>query len=140
MIRKLRESDVKSRIYSAYSSKLGPNAAETEFEIVNARLWSNRFLLGFVGIGMIAIVAKSWPIGFLSIVSLGCNFLVVGRIFYLRHRFFVETSKYLKYPVNWRHPVRGVPTWRRKLSDEKLEQLDKAYREWCQSRGVDPHR
>jgi hypothetical protein len=58
------------------------------------------------------------------------------RMYILRHRYFRAVSATLGYRVTWRHPVRGVPNWRRPLRDDQLERLNNKYLAWCEERNI----
>jgi hypothetical protein len=127
---------VHSRILERMSDKVGVPAAEMEFQVFINRLWTSCAGLMILPFGALAKATGSWTFGGLAIASFGVMLALSVRYFVLRHRCYLVTSVALNYRINWRHPVRGVPNWRRPLSQEQLDKLNRQYAAWCETRGV----
>jgi hypothetical protein len=125
---------IHSRIIDLYAAKIGLPAAELEFKVFLNRLWMSG--AGGVALlaGILAEAAKSWVLGGISIASGLVMTAIFVRHLVLRHRFFGAITSTLKIRVDGRHPVRGLPNWRRQLSPERMKQLDEQYENWRQDR------
>ena len=132
----LRLSVIHSRINELYAVRVGSKAAELEYQAFINRFWLSGAEAFTVVFGVVAFSEKSW--GFVIIALLGTALMLtlLARSLILRHKFFQAISIELKFQVNSRHPVRGVPNWRRKLSVERTQQLDAQFNAWCESRGI----
>jgi len=129
---------VRKRIIDLLEPRVGLNGALLEFRVFQNQIWWA--LSGLVtAVGAIATAeTKEWSTGAIVIAGfLGMTTFVIRR-FVLRHRFFLAVSADLNTPVTWRHPVRGVPNWRRQLSDDRMKQLDAQYANWCRMHGIVP--
>ena len=129
-------SNVQRRINETMLTTVGHRAAQIEYQIFVNRLWISAWMLIALVIGAVADVAGSWPLGGLAIAVYLVAVMLTIRIFVLRHRFFEAASLDLGTKVTMRHPVRGYPNWRRRLSDEQLQRLNVQYETWCAKRGV----
>ena len=135
-----RFEGVEQRIHQALSAKIGEEAANLEFRVYVTDVWHAGTLLVLVTTAILSIALRNWVIGCLAIASCAWTIGVTIRRFQLRHRFFLAVSDFLDCPVSWRHPVHGLPNWRKNLSDEKLAQLEEKYDHWCIDRNLTPRR
>jgi len=127
-----------SRILASLGDKVGVEAAELEYQVFVDRLWiSGASLVTFVFIGT-AIKTQSWIFGGVAIALYVSMLALTVRMYIFRHRYFLAVSAALRYRVTWRHPVRGLPNWRRPLRDDQLERLNKKFLEWCAERNIVP--
>jgi hypothetical protein len=126
----------RSRIFELYAGKVGERAAELEYEFSVNRLWISNAGYLALALGLLAEIFQSWVFGGLSILAAVIMLGIQARGFILRHRFFRAVSVELNTRVNFRHPVRGLPNWRKRLSDEQLQELDSRFAAWCAKRGL----
>lgn len=124
------------RIHELYAGKVGERAAELEFEFSINRLWISAAGYLALALGLLAEIYQSWIFGGLSILAAIVMLGIQARGFILRHKFYKAISAELNTPVSFRHPVRGLPNWRRRLSDEQLKELDSRFAAWCVDRGL----
>ena len=132
----MKLDEIRSRIMELYASKIGAEAALLEFKVFEVRIRFYRWLRFAAFVWVLAVILRSWPIGFVAVAIFAVSQYYFYRTFYLRHLYFVAVSRELGVRVSWRHPVRGLPTWRRTLSNEKLAQLERSYRHWCDDRNL----
>jgi hypothetical protein len=118
---------IHSKILRLFTEKVGAVAAEMEYQVFVNRLWiSAAGLTTFICSGF-AVELKSWIFGGVAIGSYVLMIALGVRMFVLRHRYFEAASVALDFRVSFRHPVRGLPNWRRALSAEQMTRLDKQY-------------
>jgi hypothetical protein len=118
------------RILNILTPRIGSRAAEFEFRIfINRWIMSGLSLPTFICIGL-AVRWESWSFGGLAIFGY-CGMMVLWvRMFVLRHAYYLAITSFLGFPVNLRHPPRGVPNWRRALNEDQLAKLDAIYFHW----------
>jgi len=123
-----------SRIIKQLSPKVGAEAAEIAYSIVVNRLWIS--LMSLVSLAFIGLAIKlgDWLFGGLAIATYGVMICLIIRMFILRRRYFSAASSMLGFRVDWRHPPRGVPNWRRQLDESELAKLDDIYERWYVAR------
>ena len=117
-------------------SELGQELAELEYQVFINRFWLSGAEAFTVVLGVVALSEKSRGFGIIALLGTALMLTLLARSLILRHKFFQAISIELKFKVNSRHPVRGVPNWRRKLSVERTQQLDAQFNAWCESRGI----
>lgn len=127
---------IRARIHNLYADKIGTRAAELEYQSQVNRLWIGGMALVALAIGALAEGLQSLPVGLFSILAGLFMVALLGRAYLLRHKFFQAVSTELKIHVNALHPVRGLPNWRRQLSDQRMRELNEQFNAWCKARGV----
>jgi hypothetical protein len=132
--------DVKIRIDRALSAKVGPEAAQIEYRVFLLDIRQSRMTLAFATCAVVAVALRSLILGIVAVIAGLVMIAFTIRRFQLRSQFFAEASKYLQYPVSWRHPVHGLPSWRKNLSDEQLQRFQQTYDKWCEDRNLTLHR
>lgn len=125
-----------TRIIALMAPRVGVPAAELEYQYFLNRLYLPICGVLFVMFGLMAEYSGVWAFLIVSILSAGLMIAIFIRGFVIRHRFFNEVSRALGYRVTFRHPVRGLPNWRRSLSPEVMERLNAQYSAWCEARGI----
>lgn len=127
---------IHARILELYAAKIGAPAAELEFQVFLNRIYMSGAGAVTLLAGFLAKAAQSWVLGGTSIAAFAVMTALLVRHFVLRHRFNRAVSSKLEYAVNWRHPVRGVPNWRRPISAERMQQLNEQFETWCHDREI----
>jgi hypothetical protein len=131
---------IRKRIVDLYAEKIGSPAAELEYQFVINRLWMSVTGLVAVALGFIAQRLGNLVLGSVSILAAVLMFALLARGFRIRHKFFQAVSIELNTHVNALHPVRGLPNWRRQLSQERLDQLNAQFNAWCEKKGIEGRR
>jgi hypothetical protein len=134
-LRKANE-EVQRRINETMLTRVGTRASQIEFRIHVIRLWNGAWLTFAAALTIIARILDSWIVLGVAIAAYVFAVSLTVRIFVLRHQFFQAASEDLGTKVNMRHPVRGYPNWRRPLSSDQLNRLNREYDAWCKKRGI----